>query len=167
VDRPRPKDTFSLFPLSACPSLGPPSLLHTYYTLYISLHPWENLKFPHSQDVRHTTAKFISSIDKYISIFHSSSISSSFHPNSASFFVIPDKSVKPSIIDQITFFEVRVDPYLQALQHNYYYPLSVLTMTNSSGNSPSTSDGIDTIEMAVDSSDLTSHQKLNNTLPST
>jgi hypothetical protein len=43
-------------------------------------------------------------------------------------FLPPPRTSKPSIIWQVTNLSATVDPYLLALQANYYYPLTCLSI---------------------------------------
>jgi hypothetical protein len=47
----------------------------------------------------------------------------------------PALSAKPSVINRIALSEVTIDPYLQSLQLNYYYPLSPNNMISNSSSS--------------------------------
>ena len=68
--------------------------------------------------------RFISGLDFFLPSFLLRSLQTSI-----SEFTIPTSIVCPSVINQVTFQEVTVDPYLKVQTKNYYYLLS-LEMTS-------------------------------------
>jgi hypothetical protein len=103
--------------------------LYTLLTTYSS-DLWKILEQPLPEVVQASTISFITNIDSFITTFliQHSTTSLALH---LSDFSSPKATNKPSIVHQVSFTEITVDPYLRALQQNYYYPLSYLTMPDS------------------------------------
>lgn len=103
---------------------------------------WAYLKMPSSSEFRYNSTQMLFYIDSLLTsyLLHTrspciSSLSSKFEK--------PARPAKPSVINQITFTEVTVDPYIRSLQLNYYYPLSPLDMMSPPSSSHLDSMGID------------------------
>jgi hypothetical protein len=98
------------------------TLIHKTKTFSSQL--WKFLFFPSSPSLRNTIVWLISGIDRFLSDF----LISSLRGSSLFGFLPPPRTSKPSIIWQVTNLSATVDPYLLALQANYYYPLTCLSI---------------------------------------
>jgi hypothetical protein len=87
--------------------------LHGYCSKF-----WNALSALLTEHLRHIIIWFITGIDGFLVTY----LGSSFRLSSSSFRT-PRTTANPSIIHQVTFTEVTVDPYLKALTRNYYYLL--------------------------------------------
>jgi hypothetical protein len=109
--------------------LLPPSdrtvLFNKISSYYVNL--WDLLKQPSSSVFQNLTVRIITSLDHFLVTFPLLSSSSS---RITKTFVRSSHTAKPSVIKQITQTEVTVDPYLKALQSNYYFPISNNTMAS-------------------------------------
>jgi hypothetical protein len=80
---------------------------------------WQFLSIPSSPQLRHLIIRFISGIDHLQSSLLLTALQSIF----LSGYLPPPRPSNPSVIWQVTHTEITIDPFLLALQKNYYYPL--------------------------------------------
>jgi hypothetical protein len=100
---------------------------HDSTTLYSSLasysyNLWQFLKHPLPTVTRSITIYFITILDAYIVTYLLRHTTSS-HALLFKGFSAPAHPAQPSLIHQVSYYEVTVDPYLKAFQENYSYPL--------------------------------------------
>ncbi len=105
------------------------STLYTLLTTYSS-DQWKILEHPLPETVRASTISFIKNIDSFITTFLIQHSITSLALNLLDF-SSPKVTSKPSIVHQVSFTEITVDPYLRAHRKNYCYPLSYLTKPDS------------------------------------
>jgi hypothetical protein len=116
-------------------------LVHSVLTHCKTL--WQFLRRPSSPVVRYNTARILTTIDTFLLDYLSHSLPD---PTIYTQFKQPPSPAKPSIIKQITSFEITSDPYYSSLQCNYYYPISPdpldkMTTSNSAPMSIDTESG--------------------------
>jgi hypothetical protein len=109
------------------PSLLSSSEICTLYSncRYYSTHLWQTLTYPSSYQVHSTTIQFLLLLDSYISQYILPYGGSEETVLLSQFIDCRKKVASPSVSFQVSHFEITVDPYLQSLQHNYYFPLSL------------------------------------------
>jgi hypothetical protein len=89
---------------------------------------WRLLKNPPPAEFRTSIIKIITALDTYQTTYLS--LGSLDTSKNFEQFSTPSKVSQPSVIDQVSLFEITVDPYIRALQQNYYYLLDPAPLSN-------------------------------------
>ncbi len=89
---------------------------------------WKQLEQPVTRQIRYNLIKFITALDNFLATFVIQHIVPS-KEQDFRFFSPSPKPSYPSIVEQVTKYEVAADPYLRSLQENYYFPLTVSNIT--------------------------------------
>lgn len=87
---------------------------------------WNLLSHPHPSPIRALTIQLITLIDQFTTKYIIEHLGNP-ENSQLKFFNYPTKYSQPSIVRQVSTTEITIDPYLLALQKNYYYPLSSST----------------------------------------